>query len=1004
MQTMADTNSNSPIYELAITFEPEKKQLSGTAHISLEAGENLTLDLEGLEVSSIMLNRDKLEALAVKVPAKPRLYIPPSANGQDIFISYTKTINRSYDNIIGLDGITLTNGWHPIPDRKVLFQLSGSVPKGFTAISETDHFSTQEHASQFSFSFSKPLHSIHFAAGPYSIDRLQVRDGLPVYTLFFEEDKQLAEEYLKKAVLYINRYEKEIGPFPYNHYTIVENRLPVGYGMDTFTLLGQVVIRLPFIKDTSLGHEILHSWFGNSIEVDYSMGNWCEGLTTYLSDQAFIRDQGNGPENRKASLINYNNYVREGQEIPLNDFFSASHNQPMAKSIRAVGYGRGAMLFHELKNMIGAKDFQKGLQAFYRNFKGKAASWDDIKQSFAAVSTMDLAPFFNERLSRKDIIGIKLENIDLTATAEKNYLLSFDIIQKTEKPFSFQLPLVVRTATEDIRFVEAISDKQNHMSLILDNNPVGLIIDPDYDLMRQLDAEETPPVLSHFFGAAEKLVVLESDEATELFRPLIERFIQQELTITTAKQVKNKDLADHSVLFLGTSSEASRALLAKPDHPETGFTLDVRKNPLNDNHVIILVTAASRDEVKAVSRKLPHYGKHSYLHFDNGKIQEKRTANSQKGIRIPLDRLPKGAATSETQNFQQIIEQLSTKQVVYIGESHTSLADHVLQFRIIEALANKNPNLVIGMEMFPHSSQTALDEYIHGDGTLTERQFLKKSRYFKVWRYDFRLFRPIFNFAVKNKIPVIGLNLEREVVSDVFKKGSTDELTEEQKNSIPVDRDLDMEGYADRLKNIHLIHTMTQKESGPFAGFIQSQALWDETMAETISRYLRKHTDTLMVVLAGSQHTRKDSGIPPRVARRIPVNQVSVLNISTNPPDSVAQQADYYFLAGNSQLSKKAKIGVLLNPIERENKKYLQISKISSEGNAEKAGLQVDDIIVAIDDFPISEMEDVNIAMLDATAGQEIKVTVRRGDIEDGEELLFQVQLHNLGMHKKQHP
>jgi len=52
------------------------------------------------------------------------------------------------------------------------------------------------------------------------------------------------------------------------------------------------VVRLPFITETSLGHEVLHSWFGNSVEVDAGQGNWCEGLTTYLADQAFAADKG----------------------------------------------------------------------------------------------------------------------------------------------------------------------------------------------------------------------------------------------------------------------------------------------------------------------------------------------------------------------------------------------------------------------------------------------------------------------------------------------------------------------------------------------------------------------------------------------------------------------------------------------------------------------------------------------------------------------------------------
>jgi aminopeptidase N len=38
------------------------------------------------------------------------------------------------------------------------------------------------------------------------------------------------------------------------------------------------------IKDTPLGHEIVHQWFGNSVFADFEKGNWHEGLTIYFAD------------------------------------------------------------------------------------------------------------------------------------------------------------------------------------------------------------------------------------------------------------------------------------------------------------------------------------------------------------------------------------------------------------------------------------------------------------------------------------------------------------------------------------------------------------------------------------------------------------------------------------------------------------------------------------------------------------------------------------------------
>ena len=83
---------------------------------------------------------------------------------------------------------------------------------------------------------------------------------------------------------HIDRYEALHGPYPFEKFAVVENFFPTGYGFPSFTLLGSRVLRLPFIPDTSLRHEVAHCWWGNGVFVDAAGGNWCEGLTTYVAD------------------------------------------------------------------------------------------------------------------------------------------------------------------------------------------------------------------------------------------------------------------------------------------------------------------------------------------------------------------------------------------------------------------------------------------------------------------------------------------------------------------------------------------------------------------------------------------------------------------------------------------------------------------------------------------------------------------------------------------------
>ncbi len=179
----APAAASVPSYELAISFQPEKQTMSGTAHISLPAGQELSLALEKISVTAIMFNTSRQETISVPVPNDGHLYFPATDDTLEIYISYTKKIpDNAPDNMISDQGIILTSMWHPIPDQNMLFRLTATVPKGFKAIAEADTLANTTVDNQPSFSFSQPVQSIHFAAGPYSINTLKVRENLLIST------------------------------------------------------------------------------------------------------------------------------------------------------------------------------------------------------------------------------------------------------------------------------------------------------------------------------------------------------------------------------------------------------------------------------------------------------------------------------------------------------------------------------------------------------------------------------------------------------------------------------------------------------------------------------------------------------------------------------------------------------------------------------------------------------------------------------------------------------
>lgn len=979
-------------YELSLSFTPDQGRLTGTAKITVPAGHRLSLALPKLVVTGTLL-RDENGRENELQPTGDVLILPAGPTDRTLFLSYTRTVADEVDNLISPAGISLTGNWYPIPDRPMRFRVTAILPDRFSAICEADTFPLTRTGNTVSALFSRPIGALHFIAGPYTIHKRQVRENLFVYALFFEEDADLADGYLQAAAQYLRRYEREIGPYPYNHYVIVANRLPTGYGMPTYTLLGQTVLRLPFIKDTSLGHEIVHSWFGNRVEVDYSGGNWCEGLTAFLSDHAYREEKGEGVVDRNESITRYLSYVHPDSAIPLAAFTSASHHQAMAEAKRAVGYNRGALLFHELRAKIGTPAFTEGLREFYAANRDRAASWDDLRQSFSGTAGVDLDGFFNERLTRTDIPELAVEDIAVTS-ADHRYVLALTLRQLTEKPFSLVVPIRIRTMAGDLDFTHAINDLVTPLAIPLDQRPLEFTVDPDHSMLRRLASEEMPAVWSRFLGAAKKLAVLARGSDRELFQPLLDSLGEQGLAVTTADTVTNKELGENDLLFLGLDQLPARSLFGPPSPTTAGLRLDVRRNPLNPDRVAVLVTSGSRQDTQQVAGRLSHYGRYSYLEFTNGRNTVKRSQKIGAGLRYVLEEPAKGGGTAALSPFAAIIDRLAQTRVVYVGENHTTWADHLLQLRIIEALYHKNPRLSIGMEMFPAAAQPVLDRYTQGSEAMDERSFLRASDYYNVWRYDYRFYRDVVNFAKNKGIPVIGLNLDRQVVSEVFKTGGTDSLAKEVQASLPQDRDLDLPGYTEDLSRMHAVHVQGNHGSGAASGFIQAQALWDETMAENIAAYLTEHPDYRMVVLAGTQHTRKDFGIPPRVARRLAIPQASVINLyNDSKPSDLEQIADYYFLNAAANLPEIPKMGIVLVTETGDDRSFLKIDQFSPHGKAAASGLKAGDIVKEIDGMPVTEMADLHLAMLDRKAGDTVTVKISRQEDGGEREQEFRVEL-----------
>ena len=411
-----------------------------------------------------------------------------------------------------------------------------------------------------------------------------------------------------------------------------------------------------------------------------------------------------------------------------------------------------------------------------------------------------------------------------------------------------------------------------------------------------------------------------------------------------------------------------------------GFTLDVRRDPLNRDKVIAIIDAESTEEVDAGFPKIFHYGKYSRLAFSKGKNILKETDSSQKGLTLEIEAEAAAVHVPDMKGLSQVITAVGDKRIVYVGENHDNYANHTVQLQFIKDLSGSGVQIAIGMEMFQKPFQPVLDEFIKG--SIDQKTFLKKTEYFKRWGFDYDLYKPILDYARDNRIPVIALNIEKEIVDSVAKDG-IDALPPDVKAKIPQAMDFSDEQYKKRLQKIFMMHESLKERNFDF--FNQAQILWDESMSQSIADYLSSHPDRRMIVLAGNGHLTYGSGIPKRTARRNGLSYAIVLN------DAELEKgiADYVVFPKHIEGKKPVRMMVLLD----ENKDRVTITGFPENSISKKAGLEEGDIIMFIDDTPISSIDDVKIHLLEKHNEEKIRVRILRGYGGAAKDMQFELTL-----------
>ena len=352
--------------------------------------------------------------------------------------------------------------------------------------------------------------------------------------------------------------------------------------------------------------------------------------------------------------------------------------------------------------------------------------------------------------------------------------------------------------------------------------------------------------------------------------------------------------------------------------------------------------------------------------------------------------------TGEVITPAELATRLGGTRLLLIGEEHTSVEFHSVQYRVLSALIASGRHVMIGLEMYPYTEQRFLDQW--RDGLLTEEGFTRLSRWYENWGYNWLYYRDIFWLARESHVPMFAVNTPREVVSAVRKKGLAN-LTPEEAAHIPKDIDVSSADHMTFFK------TTFEDQTGPVHGadmpdemwmnMLSAQATWDATMGFNAVQALKQANDpkAIMVVLVGSGHVAYGLGIERQARKWFDGQITSIIPVPVGSQGRVLRtdtQASYAnFTWGVLDEVDSAYPMMGTSTAVGAGDAARRVIIVQDGSPAAQAGIKVGDVLQSFDGVPLAEKETFSRLMADKRWGDSATLVVRRGSADVTIQVVF---------------
>ena len=250
---------------------------------------------------------------------------------------------------------------------------------------------------------SVPVSSWLFVLGvaDFAVKYVDEFRGKSIQTWVYAKNREAGfydfDEPTKKVLEFYSNY---VGPYAYEKLANIQTP-SVNGGMETSSAIfyGEDLVTGKRDERTRnvVIHEIAHQWFGNAItETTWDDAWLSEGFATFFT-LLFIEDEYGKDEYIKG-IIKARKSVYD-MSVKMPDFSIVSERTAEKEDVTSgITYQKGAWVIHMLRNLMGEKNFKKGIQNYYAKYFNANTTTSEFRAEMEKVSGKDLKLFFKQWL------------------------------------------------------------------------------------------------------------------------------------------------------------------------------------------------------------------------------------------------------------------------------------------------------------------------------------------------------------------------------------------------------------------------------------------------------------------------------------------------------------------------------------------------------------------------------------------------------------------------------